>query len=43
MTESRGPGEIAGPASPARAILDLVGLPCISDASQAAGVPGASG
>ena len=34
---------IAGPASPARAVLDLVGLPCISDASQVAGVPGATG
>jgi anti-sigma regulatory factor (Ser/Thr protein kinase)/anti-anti-sigma regulatory factor len=30
---------IAGPASAARAVLDMVGLPYISDASQAAGVP----
>jgi PAS domain S-box-containing protein len=30
---------IAGAASAARAVLDLVGLPYISDASQAAGVP----
>ena len=33
---------IAGPASAARAVLDLVGLPYISDASQAAGGPRAS-
>ena len=33
---------IAGPASPARAVLDLVGLPSISDASQIAGLPTAS-
>jgi serine phosphatase RsbU (regulator of sigma subunit)/anti-sigma regulatory factor (Ser/Thr protein kinase) len=34
---------IAGPASAARAVLDLVGLPYVSDASQAAGGPRASG
>jgi anti-sigma regulatory factor (Ser/Thr protein kinase)/anti-anti-sigma regulatory factor len=33
---------IAGPASAARAVLDLVGLPYVSDASQAADVPRAS-
>jgi anti-anti-sigma regulatory factor len=30
---------IAGPASAARAVLDLVGLPYISDATQATDVP----
>jgi serine phosphatase RsbU (regulator of sigma subunit)/anti-sigma regulatory factor (Ser/Thr protein kinase)/anti-anti-sigma regulatory factor len=34
---------IAGSASAARAVLDLVGLPYVSDASQVAGVPRASG
>jgi anti-anti-sigma regulatory factor len=34
---------VAGPSSPARAVLDLVGLPCVSAAAEVAGVPPASG
>jgi anti-sigma regulatory factor (Ser/Thr protein kinase) len=34
---------VAGPSSPAGAVLDLVGLPYVSAAAEAAGVPGAIG
>lgn len=34
---------IAGPSSPARAVLDLVGLPYMSAAAEVASVPGTTG